>query len=41
MNMRLGGATAQFVGVESAFAMLEGSEVSSEVSVRLEFEWAS
>ena len=41
MNVRLGGTAAQFVGVESSFAMLEGSEVSPEASVRLEFEWAS
>ena len=41
MNMRLGSAAAQFVGVEASFAMLEGPEVSPEVSVRLEFEWAS
>ena len=41
MNVRLGGTAAQLVGVESSFTMLEGSEVSSEVSVRLEFEWAS
>ena len=41
MDVRLGGTAAQFVGVESSFAMLKGSEVSPEVSVRLEFEWAS